>query len=158
MRVVALALLAIASPAVAQTASPASVRMTSIDPATLRQLEAIRDTAWRAWFSNDQKVMERILPANFIGIGWGGDPWMDKAAAMESAADFVRAGGKLVSLAFPTTEVHLFGDVAVVYSNYDVSFESGGSVVRQAGRSTEVFVRQKGGWWLHPSWHLDSGK
>jgi hypothetical protein len=128
-----------------------------VDPAILRQLEAIRDTAWRAWFTNDREVMERILPARFIGIGWGTDPWQDKAGAMAGAAEFVAGGGKLLTLAFLRTEVHLFGDVAVVYSNYDVSFDMGGNVTRQAGRSTEVFVRQKAGWWSHPSWHLDSG-
>jgi hypothetical protein len=160
---VALALLAVAPLLAAQTAAPAAPaiapyrQLTKVDPATLFQLEAIRDTAWRAWFANDHKVMERILPANFIGIGWGNDPWQDKAAAMGGAAEFVSGGGKLLTLAFPRTEVHRFGDVAVVYSNYDVSFEMGGKRIRQAGRSTEVFIRQKNGSWIHPSWHLDSG-
>lgn len=160
----AVALLAGAVPMLAQTAAPAASavapagRFSKVDPAVQRQLEAIRDTAWWAWFRNDQATMQRILPANFIGIGWGGDPWMDKAGAMDGAAGFANAGGRLVSLTFPVTEVHLFGDVAVVYSTYDVNFEVGGQVTRQAGRSTEVFVRQKDGAWHHPSWHLDSGR
>jgi len=163
MRTVAVVatLLASAPGLVAQEARPVTSApgpVTSVDPRILHQLEAIRDTAWRAWFSNDEPTMQRILPANFIGIGWGGDPWMDKAAAMAGAAAFVKDGGRLASLRFPTTRVHLFGNVAVVYSNYEVDFDMGGTVTHQAGRSTEVFTRQADGSWHHPSWHLDSGK
>jgi hypothetical protein len=97
-----------------------------------------------------------MLPTEFIGIAWGGDVWRDKASALASSEEFARAGGELKSLDFPRTELQVYGDVVVVFSEYAVELLSGGETVRQAGRSTEVFVRRDGRW-LHPSWHLDSG-
>ena len=132
-------------------------QITHVDSAVQRELVAIRDTAWRAYFANDTAVMQRLFPANFVAVGWGGGAWDDRRGTLAGAAELAAAGGRLLSLAFPHTEIQLFGNLAVVYSLYEVSFEVGGSVVTQAGRSTEVFRRQEGHW-DHPSWHLDSGR
>ncbi len=132
-------------------------QITHVDPAIERQVVAIRDTAWRAYFANDQATMGRIFPDNFISIGWSGGPWLDRAGTLADAASFASHGGKLVALDFPHTEIQLFGDVAVVFSLYVVEFEYDGIVSRQSGRATEVFER-KGDHWVHPSWHLDSGR
>ena len=132
-------------------------QITHVDPAIERQIVAIRDTAWRAYFANDQAIMARLFPPNFISIGWSGGPWLDRAGTLADAASFASHGGKLVALEFPHTEIQLFGDVAVVFSLYVVEFNYDGITARQSGRATEVFQRQQGHW-IHPSWHLDSGK
>ena len=132
-------------------------QITHVDPAILRQIVAIRDTAWQAYFANDQAVMARLFPANFISIGWGGGTWLDRSGTLADAGAFSQHGGKLVALSFPHTEIQLFGDVAVVYSLYVVEFMYDGIQVRQSGRATEVF-QKKDGHWIHPSWHLDSGR
>ena len=142
----------------AQDANPLAMQqITHVDPAIQRQIVAIRDTAWRAYFANDQSTMARIFPANFIAIGWGGAPWLDRAGTLADAASFASHGGSLVALEFPHTEIQLFGDVAVVFSMYVVEFNYDGITTRQSGRATEVF-QKKDGHWVHPSWHLDSGK
>jgi ketosteroid isomerase-like protein len=97
------------------------------------------------------------LPPEFIGIGWGEGPWSDRAASLAGSEEFARGGGKLTRLEFPRTEIQAYGDVAFVYSTYLVEFTSEGQPVVQEGRATEVFVRRRGKW-LHPGWHLDSGK
>lgn len=132
-------------------------RITHVDPTVEKELVAIRDTAWRSYFANDQAIMARLFPANFISIGWGGGPWLDRRATLADAAQLAQSGGKLVSLEFPHTEIQLFGDVAVLFSLYAVEFEVNGERVRRSGRATEVFQRRKGHW-IHPSWHLDSGR
>lgn len=132
-------------------------QITHVDPAIERQIVAIRDTAWHAYFANDQATMARIFPDNFISIGWSGGPWLDRAGTLADAASFESHGGKLVALDFPHTEIQLFGNVAAVFSLYVVEFEYDGIVSRQSGRATEVFER-KGDHWIHPSWHLDSGR
>jgi hypothetical protein len=132
-------------------------QITHVDPGIGRQIIAIRDTAWRAYFANDQATMGRLFPDNFISIGWSGGPWLDRQGTMADAAQFASKGGKLVALDFPHTEIQLFGDVAVVYSLYVVEFQFEGITSRQSGRATEVFQR-KDGHWIHPSWHLDSGR
>ena len=141
----------------AQEGTLAMPQITHVDPSIEQEIVAIRDTAWRAYFANDQATMARLFPANFISIGWSGGPWLDRAGTLADAASFASHGGKLVALEFPHTEIQLFGDVAVVFSLYVVEFDYDGITSRQSGRATEVFQR-KDGHWIHPSWHLDSGR
>ena len=55
----------------AQETNPLAMQqITHVDPAIEQQIVAIRDTAWRAYFANDQATMGRLFPANFISIGW----------------------------------------------------------------------------------------
>ena len=130
---------------------------TTLDAKSKADLLATRELAWRAWFAGDNATLEAMLPVEFIGVGWGEGPWSSKAQSIASSQEFAAGGGKLTTLEFPKTEIQAYGDVAFVYSTYKVAFTAGGQPVVQEGRSTEVFVR-KNGKWLHPGWHLDSGK
>jgi hypothetical protein len=143
-------------PTSAQATAPAPGAQGTLGPEERAELLATRELAWRAFFAGDRATLDAMLPTEFIGIAWGGDVWRDKASALASSEEFARAGGELKSLDFPRTELQVYGDVVVVFSEYAVELLSGGETVRQAGRSTEVFVRRDGRW-LHPSWHLDSG-
>ena len=138
---------------------PASLhgQATSLDAKSKADLLATRELAWRAWFGGDKATLDAMLPAEFIGVGWGEGPWSSKAESIAGSEEFAKNGGKLTSLDFPKTEIQAYGDVAFVYSTYKVTFTAGGEDIVQQGRSTEVFVR-KNGKWLHPGWHLDSGK
>ena len=140
-------------------ALPSSVRAqaTSLDAKSKADLLATRELAWRAWFGGDKATLEAMLPAEFIGVGWGEGPWSSKAESIAGSEEFARSGGKLTTLDFPKTEIQAYGDVAFVYSTYKVTFTAGGQDVVQEGRATEIFVR-KNGKWLHPGWHLDSGR
>lgn len=129
----------------------------ALDARSKVDLLATRELAWRAWFGGDAATLEAMLPAEFIGVGWGEGPWSSKAESIAASQEFARNGGKLTSLDFPKTEIQAYGEVAFVYSTYRVAFTAGGQDVVQEGRSTEVFVR-KNGKWIHPGWHLDSGK
>ncbi|HUS09123.1 MAG TPA: DUF4440 domain-containing protein [Pyrinomonadaceae bacterium] len=81
-----------------------------------------------------------------------------KAAAMniqdDRAADreAIRAHIDSIFQAF-----QVYGNTAVVYSNYAYELEAGGQRFNQTGRVTEVFVLRKGEW-VNPGWHMDSGK
>lgn len=132
-------------------------RPETLDEKDRTELLATREAAWRAWFSGDRATLEAMLPPDFIGIGWGGGAWNNRESSLAESETFARGGGKLTLLEFPRTEIQVYGDVAVVYSDYKVGYSTGGEPVIQSGRATEVFVR-RGGRWLHPAWHLDSGK
>jgi hypothetical protein len=121
------------------------------------ELFAARDAIWRGWFANDRVVLERMLPEDFVGIGFGGGPFDTRASALQGAADFAAGGGKLVRLEFADDRIQQFGDVATVFSNYTLEFEINGTRTTQVGRATELFLR-RGGRWINPAWHLDSGK
>ncbi len=151
MRSVFLALLLLAPvPALAQQPE-------TLDEKSRADLLATRERAWRAWFSGDRATLEAMLPPDFIGIGWGGGAWNNRESSLAQSETFAREGGKLTLLEFPRTEIQVYGDVAVVYSDYQVGYRTGGESVIQSGRATEVFLRRNGRW-LHPAWHLDSGK
>lgn len=120
-------------------------------------LQRAREAVWRAWFANDRETLERMLPDDFVGIGWGGGPWDSQETALAGAAGFAASGGRLTALTFTDDRWQRFGDVATVFSNYRVVLQIGDAITIQAGRATEVFVRRDGEW-VNPAWHLDSGQ
>ena len=121
-----------------------------------RTVLAEREAIWRAWFTNDRAQLEILLPPHVIAINNGDSTWQDRTAVLASAAQFARDGGKLISLAFPRTKLQAWGDVAVLYSVFELEIEQGGKRTIQRGRATEIFHR-RGGRWQNAGWHLDSG-
>jgi hypothetical protein len=117
----------------------------------------VRESVWRAWFVNDTRVLEQLVPPDTIVISSGEEKWKDQADILRSAEQFQASGGKLLRLEFPRTEIQRFGDVAVTYSQYLYETEVGGKRSLTSGRVTEVFVL-RGGKWTNPGWHTDSEK
>jgi ketosteroid isomerase-like protein len=122
-----------------------------IDPEVL----ALRESAWRAWFSGDEATLLSMLPEDFLGIGWTGAEISDRATTIASSRAFKAAGGKLVSLEFPETRAQRLGDTVVFYGSYALTIATGNGETKVSGKLTEVFVKRDGRW-LHPGWHLDS--
>jgi len=118
-------------------------------------LLADREAVWRAWFGNDRRRLEQLLPSDVVAIS-NDTTWQDRAAVLAAAQAFAQSGTKLVRLDFPRTEQQVFGDVAVLYSRYEFELEKNGKRSLQAGRATEVFV-WRDSLWQNTGWHLDSG-
>jgi ketosteroid isomerase-like protein len=115
----------------------------------------VRETVWRAWFSNDLKTLNALVPPETIVISGGEQKWKHQAEVFQSAADFQSSGSKLIRLEFPHTEIQHFGDVAIVWSDYRVETESHGKRSVSSGRASEIFVLHNGRW-SNPGWHTDS--
>lgn len=128
-----------------------------LSPATRQALMSARETVWRAVFSNNNALLEKVIPQETIGINPATEQWVNRAAVFADAESFAKGGAKLVRLEFPKTEVQLFGEVAILYSTYLLELEIQGKTETQTGRATEIFVRRNGAW-VNPGWHLDSGK
>jgi len=118
------------------------------------ELLKVRESVWRAWFANDTKTLEQLVPLDTIVISSDEREFQNQASIFKAAADFHAAGGKLVRLEFPRTEIQWFGDVAITYSRYLYETEVNGKRSQAAGRATEVFVRRSGKW-TNPGWHTD---
>ena len=73
------------------------------------ELLKVRESVWRAWFVNDAKALEQLVPPGTIVINSGEKKWKDQADILRSAAEFQASGGKLVRLEFPRTEIQRFG-------------------------------------------------
>ena len=121
-----------------------------------RLLDA-REAVWRAYFAGDRATLEKLIPEETVAIEASDNSWSNRQTILDGAAQFAKSGGKLLKLEFPKTEVQVYGNTAVVYSNYSYELETGGQHVIQSGRVTEVFVLRKGQW-VNPGWHMDSGK
>lgn len=116
-----------------------------------------REAVWRAWFANDVKALDQLLPADTITISSGEEQWKNKTQVLQEAAQFHHDGGRLVSLEFPRTEIQRYGNVAVIYSKYQYAIEVGGKPSNASGRVTEIFIFRHGRW-LNSGWHTDKEK
>ena len=115
-----------------------------------------REDVWRAWFENGGDLKD-LVPPDTLAINAGEEEWKNQQQILDSSAEFVAGGGKLLRLEFPRTEIQMYGDVAVLYSLFEMEMEvGGGQRIAQSGRATEIFVRREGRW-VNPGWHLDSG-
>ena len=114
----------------------------------------LREAAWRAWFSGDEKALGEMLPEDFIGIGAHGNEMSNRAKALESSRAFKAGGGRLISLSFADNHAQRYGDTVILYSRYDAVIDTGKGQETMRGRATEVFLRRDGRW-IHPGWHLD---
>lgn len=121
------------------------------------ELLQTRETVWRAWFADDMKTLRQLVPADTVVISASDEKWKNQADVLREADEFHAAGGKLLRLNFPRTEVQRFGDVAIVWSSYELELETNGKRSESSGRATEIFVR-RGGHWTNPGWHTDSFK
>lgn len=122
----------------------------------LARLLADREAVWQAWFTNDQQRLAQLLPSDLVAISSGGTTWEGRAAVLADAEAFAKSGTKFVGVTFPHTEQQVYGDVAILYSRYEVQLEKNGKPSVLAGRATEVFV-WRDSLWQNAGWHLDSG-
>ncbi len=135
-----------------QSSKPATVA-----PEMRTRILAAREAVWRAFFTNDRAVLEKLIPAEVIAIDDGSDEWSNRASIMAGAKSFAEAGTKLIRLEFPKTEIRVYGGTIIVYTTYLTETEMGGKRTTKTGRGTEIFVL-RGDDLVNVGWHLDAGK
>ena len=122
------------------------------------ELLKVRESVWRDWFAGDRKALMAILPPDFVGIGAGGGPARNRAETIADSEGFAASGGKLTDLRFIDNRIQTIGEVRVIYCGFSFTTQDKALASNTvSGRATEVFLRQ-GAKWLHPGWHLDSGR
>lgn len=119
------------------------------------ELLKVRRSVWIKWIENDQTALKKLVPEDTVVFSTGEAGFKHQTDVLQEAAGFHAAGGKLISLEFPKTEVQHFGDVAITWSEYVLELEVGGKREKTVGRVTEVFVKRNGQW-TNPGWHTDS--
>lgn len=127
----------------------------TLSPAEKKRLLEAREAVWRAYFTNDQAQLDKLIPADTIVLeGPLEKPFVKKAEILESAKQSAQRGAKLVRLEFPQTELQVYGDTAIIYTTYLYELENAqGERHTNTGRATEIFVRRKGAW-VNPGWHM----
>ena len=135
-----------------QSSEPAAV-----SPQLRRWILEGREAVWRAWFTNDQAKLEKLIPREAVAINAGEEAWADRAAILEGAKQFARSGAKLVRLEFPRTEIQMYGNTVILYTQYVFETESAGKRSTHAGRGAEHFVIRDG-LLVNTGWLLDEAK
>jgi ketosteroid isomerase-like protein len=121
------------------------------------ELLSVRQQVWESYFSNNQAKLDELIGNDFLTINPGEEHWQNRDEFLAGAQAFASRGGKLVSLTFSRTEIQRFDDVAVLYSQLQITMESHGKRESLSCRSTEVFQKRSGRW-VNTGAHVDSGQ
>lgn len=127
-------------------------------PGSDEELLKVREGVWRDWFSGNRAALLKILPPDFVGIGAGDGPFRSRTETLADSEGFAAAGNRLTDLRFTDNRIQKLGSVRIIYCGFTFTTTSAaGASNTVAGRCTEIFVHSGKGW-LHPGWHLDSGR
>jgi ketosteroid isomerase-like protein len=129
-------------------------QLSQLGPQGKQQLLAAREAVWRDFFANNRAHLEETIPAETIAINAGEKEWQGREQILSSARGFADSGGKLTRLQFPKTEIQVYGNVALLYSEYMYEIQHQGKAEQHSGRATEMFVNRDGKW-VNVGWHLD---
>ena len=116
-------------------------------------LLSAREAVWRAWFSGDTAALTALLPPELVTIDSGSSEFGTLASNIAAARGFAASGGKLTRLAFPRTEIQMYGATAILYTTYELDVLADGKTTTRRGAATEVFV-QRDGKWINTGWQL----
>ena len=117
-----------------------------------------REAVWRAWFGGDEPALKKLLPPELITIDSGSPTFGTFKSTLEGSREFAASGGKLTRITFPSTEIQVYGNTAILYTSYEMDLQTRGQKRTERGMATEVFVN-KDGQWLNTGWQLaPSGK
>ena len=112
-----------------------------------------REAVWRAWFAGDQATLLKLLPPELITIEPGSTTFGTRTSTLEGSRGFVAGGGTLTRIAFPSTEIQVYGNTAILYTSYEMDLATGGQSRTERGMATEVFLLRDGQW-LNTGWQL----
>ena len=124
-----------------------------LDEGERASLMKAREAVWRAWFAGNEPALLKLLPPELITIEPGSATFGTRASTLEGSRGFAAGGGKLTRLAFPSTEIQVYGNTAILYTSYEMDLQSGGQTRNERGMATEAFVL-KAGQWLNTGWQL----
>lgn len=127
----------------------------TVPPELRQQILTAREAVWRAYFTNDQAQLDKLVPADTIVLeGPLEKPFVKKAEILASAQQLAQSGNKLVRIEFPQTEMQMYGGTVIIYTTYLYELENAQGERRVSqGRATEIFVRRQGVW-VNPGWHM----
>jgi hypothetical protein len=116
-----------------------------------------REAAWRAFFSKDPALLDRLIGPELVAIQESQEQWESREHMKAVAKWLWDHDVTLRRLEFPRTEIQIYGNTAILYYTYVFETATAGkSTGTDAGRGTEIFVLRDGQW-VDVGWHLDNG-
>jgi hypothetical protein len=124
-----------------------------LDASERAALMTARESVWRAWFGGDEATLMKLLPPELVTIEPGSTTLGTRTSTLDGSRAFASGGGKLARIAFPSTEIQVYGNTAILYTSYEMDLATGGEPHSERGMATEVFVLTDGQW-LNTGWQL----
>jgi len=140
-----------------EAVSELASRRRMLDAGERASLMQAREAVWRAYFAGDQATLRKLLPPELITIEPGSGTFGTLTSTLDGSRAFAAGGGKLTRIAFPSTEIQVYGNTAILYTSYEMDLQSGGQTRNERGMATEVFVFKQGQW-LNTGWQLAASK
>lgn len=111
---------------------------------------AITKAQWAADMQNDVAAAMKIVADDYTEFNPGYPTRLDgKALNMRLAEAQSQGSGRLVAGEMANEKVQVYGDVAVLTYNFiGSSMNKDGEVEPQLAKSTRVYVKKNGQWWL----------
>lgn len=106
-----------------------------------QQILDSREAVWRAWFGNDRAKLDQLIPDEALALE-SGNAWENKEAILAGAKQFADSGAKLTKLEFPRTEIQMYGNTMILFTNYRFETEKDGKTSTSSGNAIETFVRR----------------
>jgi ketosteroid isomerase-like protein len=129
-------------------------QLNELPPQARQELLTAREAVWRDYFANNSAHLAETIPPETVAINPGSKQWEGRDQILAGSKGFADAGGKLTRLEFPKTEIQVYGNVALIYSEYMYETDVKGNTQQHSGRATEMFVNRDGKW-VNVGWHLD---
>ncbi len=116
----------------------------------------LRESIWRAYFTSDSRVLQQTLRPDFIRLDEEAGGFKKREDILEQARKLADSGVKLVNLEFPHTELRVFEQTAILFSDFRLELESNGQrLAPVAGHTTETFILRDGKWYA-AGWHYST--
>ena len=115
----------------------------------------LREAIWRAWFTNDSAFLKNTLRADMVAADDEGGP-KRREDILADARKFAGSGARISKLEFPHTEIRIFEQTAILFSDFLWEGEADGKTIGPVtGHTTEIFIYRDGKWyesgWQHNS-------
>ncbi len=116
----------------------------------------LRESIWRAYFNNDSRVLQQTLRPDFIRLDEEVAGFKKRDDLLYQARKLAEGGVKLLNLDFPHTELRVFEQTAILFSDFRLELESNGQrLAPVTGHTTETFILRDGKWY-GASWHYST--
>ncbi|HJX84121.1 MAG TPA: nuclear transport factor 2 family protein [Candidatus Angelobacter sp.] len=119
-----------------------------------KTLQDLRESIWRAYFANDSVFLKNTLRPDMVAADDGPGSLKTREDILTDARKLANRGFKISKLEFPHTEIRIFEQTAILFSDFRWEGEADGKAIGPVtGHTTEIFIYRDGKWyesgWQH---------
>jgi hypothetical protein len=122
-------------------------------PELRKVLLDLRESIWRAWFTNNSAFLRTALRPDMVAVDDDQGNLKRREDILADAKRFADTGARISKLEFPHTEIRIYEQTAILFSDFRWEGEADGKTIGPvAGHATEIFIYRDGKWY-ESGWH-----